>query len=122
MAKTERQKAIASADKKWADRVKDRARYQCEYCKKSHEYTTLHAHHIFSRKHLGTRWLTDNGICLCAHCHLYLAHRDTATFMLWVQRKLGKGKIEILEIKAHAITKLSTAEIKLLARHFGEVK
>ena len=120
MVKTDRQKAMADCDRKWANSVKERVGWKCEYCGKNKEQTVLHSHHIFSRRHLGTRWELNNGICLCTEHHLYLAHRDTATFMLWLQRNKGTTFIETLEIKAHGITKYSTSELKLIAKNWDE--
>jgi hypothetical protein len=119
--KTDRQKAIVKLDKLWAETIKERAGYKCEYCGRTQEQTILASHHIFSRRHLGTRWDVNNGVCLCTQHHIFLAHRDTATFMLWVQRKLGQALIDVLEMKAHSVAKFHTKDLKIFADNWNKL-
>lgn len=68
---------------KWAEAVKERAGYKCEYPDCNINYKYLHAHHVFSRRGVSTRYLLDNGLCLCSSHHTMsadAAHSDP-TFM-----------------------------------------
>lgn len=60
----------------WSKCVKKRAKNRCEICK---DDTILHAHHIFTRTKYGTRWMLQNGVCLCPKCHRY-AHENISGF------------------------------------------
>ena len=69
------------ADDLWAESVKLRDKSRCLRCLKT---TNLNAHHIFSRKHKATRYILENGITLCRHCHKFEAHVDTELFRRWL--------------------------------------
>lgn len=85
-------------DKLWSKKVRERG--YCEYCLKRPPEVVLHAHHIFSRRHYSTRWLVENGICLCTGCHLYTAHKDIQEFSDWVRNHYGDDKINALRFQA----------------------
>lgn len=52
----------------WSKAVKHVAGNKCEY--DGREYNVrLHSHHLVRRKELLTRWLVENGVCLCKQCH-----------------------------------------------------
>lgn len=58
----------------WRKSVFQRDNYTCQKCKK--RGTTLHAHHIRSfASNPKLRTDLNNGICLCAHCHLSFHQR-----------------------------------------------
>jgi predicted restriction endonuclease len=65
------------ADTDWSARVKERAGWKCELCGKPDR---LQSHHVFTRSIKATRWLLDNGVCLCAGHHLFLAHKRPELF------------------------------------------
>ena len=69
---TERTKWIKKLDKKWSETVKQRDG-KCLRCYKT---VNLQSAHIFLRRHLGTRWDKNNGITLCAGCHLFWGHQE----------------------------------------------
>lgn len=58
-------------------RFRDKKR--CLICQNDGE----HAHHLFSRKRLSTRWKLENGITLCAIHHNW-AHHNKPDFVLWL--------------------------------------
>ena len=82
---------IKKLDKMWADAVKKRAGYKCEYCQEegrvvihkplNNAYSLsdgvfgylggvwLNACHIVGRRYRATRWDLNNGVCLCYSCH-----------------------------------------------------
>jgi len=59
----------------------------------------LHAHHWVGRRYKTTRWLIENGVCLCHNCHQEL--HDMPKFRKDVERRfIGTDKLEQLELKA----------------------
>jgi predicted restriction endonuclease len=70
--------------KLWAEQVKERAEHRCEYPDCKVNYSQVHAHHIFSRRHASLRYDIKNGISLCPSHHtlgLFSAHKDPAFIM-----------------------------------------
>lgn len=66
-------------DKLWADLIKKRAGYCSEYSGKAGKQIggdeILHAHHLVGKPNLRLRYLTlENGICLTAGEHKFIAH------------------------------------------------
>lgn len=68
-------------------------------CQKCQKHNSTQAAHIFSERHLSTRWLPDNGIGLCYYCHIYWSHREPVEFTLWIIEKIGKRKFNFLDRK-----------------------
>jgi hypothetical protein len=65
--------------KAWSKAVRERADYKCEYPDCSVNYTQVHPHHFFSRRHVSLRYDLENGICLCPVHHTmgsFSAHKD----------------------------------------------
>lgn len=71
---------IKKCDKLWAQAVKARAQNKCEVCGKTER---LHAHHVIPRTNYSTRYLVENGVCLCYKHHFYWAHKDALDFSYW---------------------------------------
>ncbi len=96
--KSDRQKAITKSDKRWSEIV--RRHGVCEYCGQSGKQ--LHAHHIYSRANLQTRWDLTNGICLCVSHHIwsssFSAHMTPSEFLDWISERKG-GKKRIADIR-----------------------
>lgn len=90
-------------DKAWAEAVKERAGYRCERCGKSEH---LNAHHAYGRRsHPSVRHDLENGVCLCAGCHLWWAHKEVLEFGDWFRKKLGKQRYEALRRRANEVAK-----------------
>lgn len=63
----------------WANAVKERAGYKCEYPDCTVHAHQLHAHHLYSRRWVTMRYNLYAGICLCAYHHTLSglsAHKD----------------------------------------------
>jgi hypothetical protein len=85
-------------DKLWREKIKARD----EYCQVCGTTQNLHAHHVEGRRLRCLRWDADNGILLCAGCHLFKplsAHNAPAWFMEWFEEKHPERlkKIKIIE-------------------------
>jgi len=104
-------------DDAWSELVKLRAGNKCEYCGKK---SPLNSHHIFSRSKKSTRWLPENGICLCVGHHTFSstfsAHKTPTEFTYWLERYKGKNFIDTLTIKANSISKLHQFEKDILLK------
>jgi hypothetical protein len=88
----------SKADKLWREAVKARAGNHCEVCK-GNDYrkwikksTVLHAHHLYSRKFMSTRFGMDNGVSLCPACHFW-AHQSPLEFHRWLVGERGEEAI-----------------------------
>ncbi|MCK4320968.1 hypothetical protein KAX08_00395 [candidate division WOR-3 bacterium] len=123
-AKTERRKLRDQLDKLWAEIIKKRADYRCEYrepanrCKKM---TYLNTHHIFSRSNLSVRWDLDNGVCLCSGHHTLnnnSAHKAPAEFIEWIKEMWGIEWYENLRKKANQVKKWTIPELRELVEEF----
>lgn len=100
----------------WQKAVKLRAGYKCEYpgCSKT-EY--LNAHHIHSKSKAGTKFDTDNGICLCSGHHSLnnnSAHKDPDFKDIIIEADVRSRKFfERLRLRAFTPTKIDKNLIKI---------
>jgi len=70
---------IRKNDKLWSELVKIRAKYKCEICGKGG--VALNSHHWHTGRHnKHTRWMLENGVCLCVGCH-FKAHNEPVEFL-----------------------------------------
>lgn len=108
-------------DDAWSKLVKLRAGNKCEYCGKQ---TALNSHHIFSRSNMSTRWLPQNGICLCVGHHTFSssfsAHKCPVEFTIWLTETRGQNFIDTLRIKAKSISKLHKFEKEILLQELNK--
>jgi hypothetical protein len=63
-------------DTLWAQIVKDRAGWVCEWCGKDKSQSKMEAAHIIPRGEGITRHDLDNGWCGCYYCHNHRWHSD----------------------------------------------
>jgi len=78
------------ADSLWSKVIRLRGR--CEWCSNKNH---LQAAHIESRRYLSIRYDLDNGLCLCAGCHLK-AHHSPTKFTYWLEDYKGREYLEEL--------------------------
>ena len=64
---------IKKLDKLWSLKVKERAKFKCEYCLAG-EDKILNSCHIIGRRNRSTRWDLENGMCLCYSHHMAYDH------------------------------------------------
>ena len=102
-------------DDAWSKLVKLQWGEQCAYCGKRRY---VQSHHIFSRSNKSTRWDTSNGIALCVGHHTFSskfsAHKTPTEFTMWLEQKKGRSFLEMLSIKARAVSKLHEFEKQVL--------
>ena len=101
-------------DKKWAELVKLRAGYRCEWCGKKSE--RLNSHHIFSKRNTSTRWIPENGVCLCVGCH-FRAHQEPVEFVRFIEKERGKDLLDMLRIETNTPKKFT----KEVFQYFSEL-
>jgi hypothetical protein len=69
---------MKQCDKLWAEIVKMKASYYSEYSNKAGRQIggedVLHAHHLMGKATRAMRYCIDNGICLTAGEHHFIAH------------------------------------------------
>ena len=78
MKKTSPSKLAVKIEKgDWNDLVKARAGHKCELCPNTD--CQMHAHHIEAKGSLVLRISPENGICLCARCHMSIHGQNGIT-------------------------------------------
>lgn len=82
---------------------------RCLYCGKTEN---LQCAHIFSRRHLNTRWDTQNAVTLCIKDHIYgIAHKEPYLFAKWLRDRFGQEYLDELEEKARSTKPVDYEEI-----------
>jgi hypothetical protein len=108
--KTPRQKIYDILDKMWSLLV--RRKGYCEFCGKTFE--VYHAHHLWGRTHVGTRWDLKNGCCLCGGCHIRV-HGDSLTperLMEKLTKDRGQEWRDYLDEKSKITVKVKMSELE----------
>jgi hypothetical protein len=102
-------KEIKALDILWSLIIKEKYNYKCVNCGKNEH---LNSHHIITRHNKSTRWLYQNGICLCAGCHTFSNDSIHANPILW------EGKLIEMNIDKQLLLMESKHIIKYT---FGEI-
>ena len=84
MAKRKKKSKVKICDNLWANAVKKRAGFKCEYCGKD---SSIQSHHVIPRTNYATRYMIENGVALCYRHHFYFAHKDALGFSDWFRGK-----------------------------------
>lgn len=92
MSQKSKRKLIKKLDKLFSEIV--RADGHCARCGKT---KNLQCAHIISRRVMRLRWYLDNALCLDYACHIFWCHRNPIEFYRFVEKKIGKEKLEKLE-------------------------
>jgi len=92
----EEKKFKKQLDAVWSGIVKKRDK-RCLWCGGS---KNLAADHIFSRRRNSTRWVIENGIALCAGCHIFKKRYNP---MIWALMVLNNRSMETIQalLKQH---------------------
>src|SRR3990167_7399675 len=107
---------IKELDKIVSDRVRSSADWTCERCHTQYKKPTnaLHCSHYYSRRYLGTRWDFDNLMALCFGCHKLWESDKQGEYQDVMLKRLGINGLQILRVKAYAVTKFSKQDLELL--------
>lgn len=104
-----RKSQIARLDKLWSQKVIERDKGICQYCRKPGD----NPHHIIPRRYMALRHDLKNGICLCTQCHAEIAHGQPESFRGWVMDRLGDGYWTLLRKSQEIKIDLDEVERKL---------
>ena len=108
--------ATARALKEWAVLVKLHADYKCEWCGKP----AAHAHHMIAKAQGNRfRFMVENGVALCAGCHLAFHNRDSLTGWLKFKEQRPES-YEIVKNTPRTELKLTAAEMRELLEDLRE--
>ena len=109
------------ADDYFSKCVRARTDYVCERCGKQYykSSTGLHCSHNYSRRHRTIRWCKENALALCFGCHQWYEVNPPESGR-WLENKLGKGTIQLLEENKNAKIKVPKFEEKEIAKHYRE--
>ena len=91
-----------------------RSKGYCESGRPNHA-GPLQCAHGFSRRYMGTRWITQNAFSLCAGCHVYFTHRPIE-WDEWMRLKRGP----LYEPLRHRALTLPTPDIPLTVLELKE--
>ena len=93
MIKKDRDLLKEKCDTLWSLLVKIKVGYKCEKCGSKNG---IQSHHIFKRKHMATRFVIENGMCLCFVCHEWV-EKNPKRFSDWAVFKIGNEMYESLD-------------------------
>jgi len=111
MRKPTKKSLTKRLDTAWSELI--RSRGACQKCGKK---TNLQAAHIWTRARRSTRWLPLNGLCLCAGCHQFWAHKEPILFTQFANNILGDIKFKLLQQQAETIKKWTLNEMQDLLK------
>lgn len=99
-------------DKLWSRLIKLRAGNKSELSGKTEN---LHSHHIFGKPNLRLRYELDNGICLTAGEHKFIAHHEGRRHKIIELATIrnGKKRMRELEMMRSGVSKTNLYQVKL---------
>ena len=109
--KAERKKLIKELDKIVGDWIKKRDGWTCQRCGSTTKQ--LNACHFYSREGKAIRWEPLNITTLCVGCHFW-GHKNPLGFVRWYSEKMGKEKMDILELKKRNRLKTSLVNLQMI--------
>ena len=118
--KSRRAYLIGEIDKIVSLKVRERDGHYCRHCgrprgfygdKKGHVFH----HHILTKSRLPTRWLLENGVTLCFHCHVW-AHSAGEEFREWVLTWMSQAQYELLYIRSQMRGGFRECDLEFLLR------
>ena len=114
MKKTERQRAIAKADKTFGDYIKARDHYVCFTCGTR---TNSTVGHLLTRSKKSIRYDEENAYCQCSMCNglheeypqIYIDHYIDLN---------GQEQYDELSLRGNKIVKYSISDLKEIAKKY----
>lgn len=102
---------INTADRKFSNHIREKAKWTCEYCNKvcrdwsgTTIFWKLEASHYWVRNHWNVRYDERNVHAFCFTCHYKLGeyrNDENGEYDLWMKKKLGKRGYNKLKIDAN---------------------
>lgn len=122
MRKKTRQRLRFLLDEVFSQLVRERANWTCEHSGRyfaEGERQGLHCSHLFSRRHLATRWHPDN-----AFAHSYRSHQELGgnpvLFARWASERLGDGRIQMMEERYRSVRKYTPRDLEEMLEHYTQ--
>lgn len=97
--RTELQRMITTADKKFREWIKDRDGWECQLCGLNHDKYLVQCSHFIGCEEFNTRYDPLNSITLCIYCHAELEGQKKSAYRDFMVRRLGEETVSELERK-----------------------
>ena len=107
--KSRRSYLIAQIDAIMSKRIRGRDGNRCRRCGRERVF----AHHIFTKTRLSTRFVPENLISLCFHCHRW-AHSAGEEFREWILSWMNKGEYDQLYLWSQTRGGFKEIDLKLM--------
>lgn len=107
-------------DQVFSELVRERSNWTCEYSGK--QFTNgnrmgIHCSHLFSRRHLATRWHPDNAFAHSYSAHSYLGG-NPVIFVSWAESQLGSGRLEMLRERHNMTMRYREKDLREMLAHY----
>ena len=107
-------------DEQWSLLIRERSGYKCALEGFEKQCGgVMQAHHLIGRTELATRWVPENGVCLCYSHHIKGVHYTNATEMNHeLIKRLPEGRMDELNTlrRLHRDSKTKIDKTVVLAR------
>lgn len=111
---------LRATDRLWTRYIRREYNYTCQWCGRT--YTTdncgnLGVSHYHGRGHENVRFDEDNTFPFCnIPCHRYLDKEGRKEYEVFMLKRLGRAKFEILTLKAHIYKKRDDVADKIIIK------
>lgn len=124
MPKLNRTALIAKLDRVFSQFVRlshadEGGTVECVTCGKLMHWKEAHAGHLYSRRHMATRWDIRNVHPQCCGCNTFRAG-EGARYSLYVIERYGQDVLEELDARSRKIHKFTSSDLEHLIAHFKE--
>lgn len=106
----------------WSKCVRERDNHICRFCGTEHvdKATTMSGHHIRTkRNHPYTRYMIENGLCLCFRCHSGEKYQHER-FMDEIINVIGQPEYDRLKEISNTNIKYSISDLEEIKRRLTE--
>lgn len=107
-------------DDLWSKRVKARDGNRCQYPGCTKYGDEMESHHIWSRRHHGSRYLPDNGITLCTADHRAAEKHPVEFRQLMEDMYLGVDRLAEITLAARRVTKWTVDQLMEIRKNLKE--
>ena len=111
---------LRATDRLWTLYIRQKYNYTCQWCGRGYnpDYcANFGTSHYFTRDHENVRFDEDNTFPLCnLPCHRYLDEEGRKEYEVFMLKRLGRAKFELLMLKAHIYKKRDDAADKIIIK------